>query len=34
MSSVMAAINDFLSTNQELIILELSHGYNTDDGYR
>ncbi|CZR51222.1 uncharacterized protein PAC_01097 [Phialocephala subalpina] len=29
-ASVISQINDFTSNNQELIILDLTHGYNTD----
>ncbi|OAG08284.1 PLC-like phosphodiesterase [Paraphaeosphaeria sporulosa] len=33
-SRVISDVNDFLSQNQELVILELSHSINSDDSYR
>lgn len=34
LSSMVDQINDFLSVNKELVILDFSHMYNTDDGWR
>lgn len=34
LSEIVHQINAFLSFHKELVILDVSHGYNTDEGYR